>query len=245
MRALLPPQRLTCLRAAPGAWNFTSNSTNHTFTFATFNYTYDAAESYCQMNGGGHLAAYGKLSEQKDAEQYYIGKGLLLPFFHRQYWIGLSSTTKTYPRFRWKDPKVPTLDAPGAYVNWGIMTPQNKKEPFALFPPELCGAANFTQMSMGVGGWSDSNCNNAFAFMCKIRSFDSYPDCEVTSGGVQVCFNARPATFDEAESVCASQCGHVVSYTTQAEQYEVENVYISNVRRWGASGACLLAWKQR
>jgi hypothetical protein len=201
------------------------------------------------MNGGGHLASYGKLAEQKEVEQHYISRGLLLPHFHKQYWLGLSSTTKTYPKFRWKDPKVLALDAPGAYVNWGIMVPQNKKEPFAIRPPELCGAANFSEMSMGVGGWSDSNCNNAFAFVCKIRSFDSYPDCEVTSSGVQVCFNARPATFDEAESVCAKQCGHLVSYTTQAEQYEVENIYISNVGSpapararagpaWADSSAC-------
>ena len=39
--------------AAPGAWNYTSNVTNHTYTYATYNYTYAAAENYCQMNGGG------------------------------------------------------------------------------------------------------------------------------------------------------------------------------------------------
>jgi hypothetical protein len=181
------------------------------------------------MNGGGHLAAYGKNAEQKDVEQYFIKVGYMKPYYHKQYWFGLSSTVQTYPKFKWKDPKVTALDASGAYSNWGIMMPQNKKEPYALFPPELCGAANFSMMSMSVAGWADANCNNAFTFMCKIRAYDSYPDCETTSTGVQVCFNARPSTFGEAMAVCGQQCGHPASYTSQAEQYEVENIYISNV----------------
>ncbi len=98
------------MHAAPGAWNFTSNSTNHTYTLATYNFTYDSAENYCQLNGGGHLASYAALSEQKEVEQHFIKRGLLLPFFHRQYWFGLSSTGNTYPNFIWKDFKI---QAPG------------------------------------------------------------------------------------------------------------------------------------
>jgi hypothetical protein len=105
-RAPLDPNSPPPLRAAPGAWNFTSNSTNHTYTLATFNYTYDAAETYCQMNGGGHLASYATLAEQKEVELNFTRRGLLLPFFHRQYWFGLSSTSATYPKFAWKDFKV-------------------------------------------------------------------------------------------------------------------------------------------
>jgi hypothetical protein len=47
---------------------------------------------------------------------------------------------------------------------------------------------------------------------------------------MRVCFNAKPATFDEAESVCGAQCGHLISYNTRAEQFEVESTYISLVR---------------
>lgn len=72
--------------------------------------TYEAAENYCQQNGGGHLASYGSLGEQKDVETHFIKRGLLLPKWHRWYWFGLSSTAQTYPKFTWKDFKV---QAPG------------------------------------------------------------------------------------------------------------------------------------
>jgi hypothetical protein len=58
----------------------------------------------------------------------------------------------------------------------------------------------------------------------------------VTASGIKVCFNAKPATFDEAEGVCGKQCGHLVTYATQAEQYEVESTYISLVGMAGLAG---------
>ncbi len=62
-------------------------------------------------------------------------------------------------------------DTLGAYKNWGIYQPGGRSEPFIPSggPPELCGAGNFTQLSMSVAGWSNSQCTNKFIIMCKIR----------------------------------------------------------------------------
>jgi hypothetical protein len=73
------------------------------------------------------------------------------------------------------------------------------------------------------------------------------PDCVVTASGIKVCFNAKPATADEAQAVCGKQCGHVVSYGTQAEQDEVESTYTSlvGVRAVDAQRAgCCRGWKR-
>lgn len=37
--------------------------------------------------------------------------------------------------------------------------------------------------------------------------------------------NTKPMNFSNAQAWCNSQGGHLTSYTTQAEQYEVESAY--------------------
>jgi hypothetical protein len=80
-------------------------------------------------------------------------------------------------------------DTLGAYKNWGVYQPGGKQEPFIPNggPPELCGAANFTAMSQGVGGWANSQCGNKFIWMCKIRC------------GWHLQLRARPSTAGWAE----------------------------------------------
>lgn len=44
-------------------------------------------------------------------EQHFIDNGMLLPSFHKQYWLGL--TTTSWPRFRWLDPATKPLNSSG------------------------------------------------------------------------------------------------------------------------------------
>ncbi len=62
-------------------------------------------------------------------------QGLVLPVFHRQYWLGLKAVQ--HPTFKWLDPwtKPPSGST---YQHWGA------KEPNNLAMNELCGVGNWT-----------------------------------------------------------------------------------------------------
>jgi hypothetical protein len=53
-------------------------------------------------------------------------------------------------------------------MRWGVYQPFSEPEPNNKFPPENCAAANFSQISGGLAGWSDTSCFSSFPFMCKI-----------------------------------------------------------------------------
>ncbi len=53
--------------------------------------------------------------EQVEVEQYYVGAGLIIPAYHKFYWLGLS--TQLWPDFKWVDgSKGPDADS---YEHWG------------------------------------------------------------------------------------------------------------------------------
>jgi hypothetical protein len=93
-------------------------------------------------------------------------QGVLLPTFHRAYWLGYQAAV--WPDFHWLD-----RSANSSYSNWG--TPlQGEQQPdngggALRAPPELCTAAN----SSLAGGqespltWSDDNCSLRLPFMCR------------------------------------------------------------------------------
>jgi hypothetical protein len=41
------------------------------------------------------------LAEQQEVEDYFQTLGVLLPTFHKQYWIGLTSSNQTWPTYNW------------------------------------------------------------------------------------------------------------------------------------------------
>jgi hypothetical protein len=41
------------------------------------------------------------LAEQQEVEDYFQTLGVLLPTFHKQYWVGLTSSNQTWPTFNW------------------------------------------------------------------------------------------------------------------------------------------------
>jgi hypothetical protein len=85
--------------------------------------------------------------------------GVLLPNYHKNYWMGLNTTI--WPLFYWVDPLVPQTDSPGAYNNWATGEPNN------MNAPEFCGGADLTRTRMGAAAWADLNCANGNVYICK------------------------------------------------------------------------------
>ena len=56
---------------------------------------------------------------QAEVEGYFIDKGVILPTYHKVYFMGL--TTPQWPKFKWLDPGVPQLSAPGTSVSCGML----------------------------------------------------------------------------------------------------------------------------
>ncbi len=59
----------------------------------------------------------------------------------------------------------------GAYSHWGSLAlpdGTNSSEPNNLVKPEFCVVANHSQAYDSVSGWSDTNCEEKHAFMCKV-----------------------------------------------------------------------------
>jgi hypothetical protein len=151
-----------------------ANTTNNTYCLST-NLTGQAdAETYCNTLGG-HLASWNSQAEQTEVEGYWIKAGLLLPLFHKAYWIGaVIGDEDMWPNFRWLD-SLPGPNASGVYQHWGYYMPQNIIEPNNMFGQENCGAANASQTYSDAWGWMDINCNIRMPFMCRLNS--GRPSC--------------------------------------------------------------------
>ena len=50
---------------------------------------------------GGHLASFESFSEQVEVEANFTAEGMLMPKFHRHYWMGLRTTEEEWPVFGW------------------------------------------------------------------------------------------------------------------------------------------------
>lgn len=121
----------------------------------------------------------------------------LPPSYSQTYWLGLRTTLNSHPNFDWVDGTIPAIPlvlappppppdvdtpqepvlSPDTYYNWGTLQAVNASntsevltypEPnnFAM-PPELCGAANYTQVTNGTWPWTDVNCGLQMPFMCR------------------------------------------------------------------------------
>lgn len=225
---------------------------------------------------GGLLASFGSLDEQKEAENYFVGKGFLLPQFHKLFWIGLRTPAYkgdgSKSKFTWLDGSTPAPTG-NNYQRWGepgrrlrryvlqlaavhmlpacltncrhatgiypcacvsesrvrcpncagTYNPNSIPEPNNLFSNEFCGVANYSQSVGQVASWSDTNCNNQYIFMCETKppSIVVAPLFNASTGAI-FGFNPNMRTFDDASAHCKSLGGHLASYTTLAEQQEVE-----------------------
>ncbi len=91
--------------AGPGPAGCTptpANSTNNTYCLNTNMTGVDAGEQYCN-DLGGHLVSWNSQAEQTEVEGYWVNAGLLLPTFHKLYWMGaFLSDEDIWPSFRWR-----------------------------------------------------------------------------------------------------------------------------------------------
>ena len=61
------------------------------------------------------------------------------------------------------------------------------------------------------------------------------PDNYTNAQGVSWTYNNLAVNQSDAEAMCNRQCGHLASYISAQEQYDVEQFYISNVRERACS----------
>ena len=110
------------------------------------------------------------------------------------YWIGLTSSANSWPNFEWLDttleaiplvmappPPPPAASNPAqpvlartTFANWGTMTfgagnSTTLAEPndYAS-PPELCVAANYSQVTNLTWPWADNNCGLQMPAICRL-----------------------------------------------------------------------------
>jgi hypothetical protein len=78
-----------------------SQSSGFTYILNTTATTAPDAAATCNSYGG-QLVAYRSLAEQQEVESYYQELGVLLPTFHKQYWVGLVTNNQSWPIFNWR-----------------------------------------------------------------------------------------------------------------------------------------------
>jgi hypothetical protein len=191
-----------------------------------------------------------------DVEWYFLEAGVLLPEFHKAYWLGLQipefDLNRVWPWFVWGDgsPAPSTASNPSEnYQHWGRMYLAGGKyrdEPNNLEPPEYCGVANYSQTVDDVWAWSDQNCEDRHIFICKLPAPPPpspsppppappppappinmvYPSAKQR---MTYYFNATKLNFAAASVACKSMGlgGNLVTYGTLAAQVEVEQVALA------------------
>lgn len=177
---------------------------------------FSVAEAFCNSQGG-HLVSYTSQAEQYEVESSYQNQGVFFPLYHTHYWIGLSSTPSTWPRFSWFDYNAPQPDEPGAYAHWGTIKQGAIREPNNLTGSEMCVAANFSQSYTFVYGWSDASCALQLPAMCKIPAPDMYVYVSNASNATYL-LNTTFTNQVAAQRSCNANGGHLVAYTSIEEQ---------------------------
>jgi hypothetical protein len=196
--------------------------------------TFQEAQETCACDGG-HLAAYSSEGQQAGIEGYFYDLGVLMPEYDPLYWIGLNTTDRSEPDWKWVDP---ALGRPGAYRHWGTFlygdgTPE--AEPNNVFDPESCVAANFTEAytespkpdaKVNPFGWADTNCNKSLTFMCRVATPGQAPYFTTNTTNVTYFLNTTQVNQTVAEAACNRAGGHLAAFTAIDEQLEVEQYYV-------------------
>jgi hypothetical protein len=158
-------------------------------------------------------------------EEYYVGKGILMPGFHKFYWMGLRAAV--WPNFAWIDR---TAGVEIDYSHWGTLN-DGSKEPNNAMPPELCGLGNYSLSFGGVWGWSDTACSNSFPFMCRMLKPGNITMTSAITNNSFIFFTEARSNAD-ATAVCNGLGMHLASYENQDEQAEIEAALIQSVGCW-------------
>ena len=101
-------------------------------------------------------------------------------------------------------------------------------EPNNKFGSEYCLSANYTQGYGVPFGWgfADLHCNKTLAPLCKIRPAGGSPLAYYTSAATNSTFAFSTSLVSQsvAQAECNKLGGHLASFDSEAEQYEVEQV---------------------
>lgn len=97
---------------------------------------------------------------------------MLVPSFHKMYWMGLNTTDDTWPTYRWLDPYVPALGSKRGFKNWGTVLSDDgsfSQEP--ANPGNLCAGASAAMKrgSPPSWGWAGEDCNVERVFICRVQ----------------------------------------------------------------------------
>jgi hypothetical protein len=211
--------------------------TNSTYCLNTTRADFGAAQAACALSGG-HLVIHEDIFEQEHVERYFLDMGFLLPGYHRLYWMGLqvpATSSTRWPNFTWVDQNqaIYNLD----YQNWGYLLHRSgfkQLEPNNLVPVEMCAGANVTVMMENpggwAGGWADHNCSEAYVSICEFQvPKASEPYTSQLTGATYV-FNEMPLTAAKAEAACNAMGSRLASFSSLAEQAEVERYFMLRQR---------------
>lgn len=161
---------------------------------------------------GGHLVSWKGLIEQVEVEQYYVNYGVLLPYFHKGYWTGL--TADSWPNFMWVDKTAGEVD----YTHWGTNEPKSMSN--------LCGIGNHTAEYEGAWGWADASCTARYPYICKMMGPRNLTLTSNVTGNTFTLYTTQ-ATQAEAETACREEGGHLASFGSYDEQVEMEFAFMN------------------
>jgi hypothetical protein len=112
---------------------------------------------------------------------------------------------------------------------------------------EYCLAANYTQGYGVPYGWTytDLKCASMLVPLCKIRAAGSSAPVYYKSNATMSTFALAMSLVNQsaAEAACNKLGGHLASFATEAEQYEVEQVGAGRAAHAGQVSAALLLCK--
>ena len=105
-------------------------------------------------------------------ELFYLEKGLLIPNFHKSYWMGLTSSPADPTFFTWID-GTPTPGIDRRYQHWGKLRMSDRNAPRVPEPnnmegDEYCAVSNSSMVFGPSWGWADTSCNGSYPAICKI-----------------------------------------------------------------------------
>jgi hypothetical protein len=163
------PPEATAMYSNPSP---TSGTKGNKYLLVNQPLAYFKALQYC-ADSNGYLAVYNSVLEQKEVEKYYTTQGVLnSSLTSRNYWLGYR-VISTWPLFE------PVYPSTSGYTHWGTYQPGFRKEPNQVTGPELCAAANSTQVYGSAWGWADAPCAMALPFMCMLNPSPSPPPPDV------------------------------------------------------------------
>lgn len=150
---------------------------------------------------------------------------MLLPEYHRAYWLGLSREVQDPAsgagRYIWLDNSPPPTKQ--TYSHWGMRIPGFIQEPDRDLS---CAAANYTIRfeDPPAWGWDDTSCEMPLPFICRQAPEGAFLYASNNTLATYL-LNTTPISLPDAQASCIASGGMLVAYAGLDEQAEVEAVF--------------------